>query len=339
MLNRYLRNAAIGVIIATAALTAAAQPAKAKLALPAVSILFAPVYIAQDAGYFKDAGVEVELSQLAGPAALNALIGGSSDFTTIAGLIQLRAAQRGQKTLAIAGLQENATTEIVLSAATVERLASAKTPMDRARALKGLTLAVDAANGLPHAYLRFVARQAGIDADRDIRLVFIAPPGMDAALQKKEVDGFVFSSPFTLEAVRRGAHLWISGPRGDFPEANPTTYNVLVARDGFCRSATATCRHMVGALDRSLALITAEPQKALAVLSKRFEKMDPELLKQAFESFQRNTPPRSMRMGKAFEHTVDAMFGPQDDKAALKALAKSRYTDDFVGSGKQVEPK
>ncbi|MDQ0610880.1 NitT/TauT family transport system substrate-binding protein [Variovorax sp. W1I1] len=334
MLNKYLRDAAIGVVMAASALAATAQPAKAKLVLPAVSILFAPVYIAEDAGYFKDAGVDVEISQLAGPAALNALIGGSSDFTTIAGLIQLRAAQRGQKTLAIAGLQENATTEIVLSAATAERLASAKTPMDRARALKGLTLAVDAANGLPHAYLRFVARQAGIDADRDIRLVFIAPPGMDAALQKKEVDGFIFSSPFTLEAARRGAYLWISGPRGDFPEVNPTTYNVLVARDGFCRSATATCRHMVGALDRSLALITAEPQKALALLSKRFEKMDPELLKQAFESFQRNTPARSMPMGKAFEHTVDVMFGPQDDKAALKALAKSLYTDDFVGSGK-----
>lgn len=334
MISKFLRNTAIGAVIAAAAVVAVAQPAKAKLVLPALSILFAPVYIAEDAGYFKEAGVDVELSQLAGPAALNALIGGSGDFTTIAGLIQLRAAQRGQKTLAIAGLQENATTEVVLSSATAERLASAKTPVDKARALKGLTLAVDAANGLPHAYLRFVARQAGIDADRDIRLVFIAPPGMDAALQKKEVDGFVFSSPFTLEAVRRGAQLWISGPRGDFPEVNPTTYNVLVARDGLCASAAATCRSMVSALNRSLTLITTEPQKALVLLTKRFDKMDPDLLKQAFESFQRNTPARSMPMGKAFDHTVDVMFGPQDDKAALKATAKTIYTDEFVSSGK-----
>lgn len=334
MFSKFLRNAAIGVVVAAMVAGAGAQPAKAKLVLPAVSILFAPVYIAEDAGYFKEAGVDVEVSQLAGPAALNALIGGSGDFTTIAGLIQLRAAQRGQKTLAIAGLQENATTEIVLSAATAERLAAARTPVEKARALKGLTLAVDAANGLPHAYLRFLGRQAGIDADRDIRLVFIAPPGMDAALQKKEVDGFVFSSPFTLEAVRRGAQLWISGPRGDFPEVNPTTYNVLVARDGYCATAAATCRSMVAALNRSLALITSDPQKALALLTKRFEKMDPELLKQAFESFQRNTPARAMPMGKAFERTVDIMFGPQDDKAALKATAKTIYTDEFVTPGK-----
>ncbi|RZI66679.1 MAG: ABC transporter substrate-binding protein [Variovorax sp.] len=334
MFTKFLRNAAIGAVVAAIAAGAGAQPAKAKLVLPAVSILFAPVYIAEDAGYFKEAGVDVEVSQLAGPAALNALIGGSGDFTTIAGLIQLRAAQRGQKTLAIAGLQENATTEIVLSAATAERLAAARTPVEKARALKGLTLAVDAANGLPHAYLRFLGRQAGIDADREIRLVFIAPPGMDAALQKKEVDGFVFSSPFTLEAVRRGAQLWISGPRGDFPEVNPTTYNVLVARDGYCATAAATCRSMVAALNRSLALITSDPPKALALLTRRFEKMDPELLKQAFESFQRNTPARAMPMGKAFEHTVDVMFGPQDDKAALKATAKTVYTDEFVTPGK-----
>lgn len=234
MSNPIARRLLVGAMLAAAALTAGAQPAKVRLVLPAVSILFAPVYIAQDAGYFMEAGVETDVSQLAGPAALNALIGGSADLTSIAGLLQLRAAQRGQKTLAIAGLQENATTEVVLSAEAAQRLSAARTPVERARALKGLTLAVDAANGLPHAFLRYVARQAGIDADRDIRLVFVAPPGMDAALQKKEVDGFVFSSPFTLEAVRRGAQLWISGPRGDFPDLNPTTYNVLVARDGYC---------------------------------------------------------------------------------------------------------
>lgn len=334
MSNPIARRLLVGAMLAAASLTAGAQPAKVRLVLPAVSILFAPVYIAEDAGYFTEAGVETDVSQLAGPAALNALIGGSADLTSIAGLLQLRAAQRGQKTLAIAGLQENATTEVVLSAEAAQRVSAARTPVERARALKGLTLAVDAANGLPHAFLRYVARQAGLDADRDIRLVFVAPPGMDAALQKKEVDGFVFSSPFTLEAVRRGAQLWISGPRGDFPDLNPTTYNVLVARDGYCTNAAATCRKLVAALDRSLALIAAEPQKAFALLARRFDKMDPELLKQAFESFQRNTPARSMPMGKAFDHTVATMFGPQDDKAALASLARTLYTDDFVGTSR-----
>lgn len=332
MIKKFIHRVLLGALLAAPMVTATAQGTKTKLMLPAVSILFSPVYIAEDAGYFKEAGLDVDVGVLAGPAALNALIGGSGDFTTIAGLIQMRAAQRGQKTLAIAGLQENATTEIVLSAATADRLSMARTPLDRARALKGLTLAVDAANGLPHAYLRYVARQAGMDADRDIRLVFIAPPGMDAALQKKEVDGFIFSSPFTLEAVRRGARLWISGPGGDFPDINPTTYNVLVARDGYCTSAVQACRAMVGALERSLRLITSEPQKALALLTKRFDKMDPELLKQAFESFRKNTPARPMPMGRAFEHTVDTMFSQQDDKEALKKLAKSLFTDEFVNT-------
>lgn len=334
MMLRILGRAIPCAFFAAAMLTsqALAQTTKAKLVLPAVSILFAPVYIAQDAGYFKEAGIDLELGLLAGPAALNALIGGSADFTTIAGLIQLRAAQRGQKTLAIAGLQENATTEVVLATSVAEKLSTAKTALDKAKALKGLTLAVDAANGLPHAYLRYIARQAGVDADRDIRLVFIAPPGMAAALQKKEVDGFVFSSPFTLEAVRNGATLWISGPRGDFPELNPTTYNVLVARDGYCTTSPAICTSMVAALGRSMRLITSDPQQALTLLTKRFEKMPPDLLKQAFDSSQRNTPPKPQPMGKAFDHTVDTMFGAADDKAALKELAKTVHSDNFVNA-------
>ncbi len=330
MLLNHLKKILVGLLAAVAATAVFAQPAKVKLVLPAISLLFAPVYIAEDSGYFKEAGLDVDLGVLGGPAALNALIGGSADLTVITGQIQLRAAQRGQKTLAIAGLQENATTEVVLSADAAQRLASAKTPIEKARALKGLTLAVDAANGLPHAFLRYIARQAGIDADRDVRLIFIAPTGMNAALQKKEIDGFAFSAPFTLEAVQKGATLWISPPRGDFLEMNPTTYSVLIARDGYCASATATCRSVISALERSMRLITTEPQKAYTVLAKRFESMDPDLMKRSFETFQRNTPPRPMPLSKAYDHTVDVMFGPQDDKPALKALAKTLFTDEFV---------
>jgi NitT/TauT family transport system substrate-binding protein len=328
-LVRHLPSLTMAAAMALAT-PAMAQAVKVKLVLPAVSVLFSPIYIAQDAGYFKEAGIDVEMGLLAGPAALNALIGGSGDFTSMTGTIQLRAAQRGQKTLAIAGLQEKATTEIVLGGPVADKLGTAKTPVDRAKALKGLTLAVDAANGLPHAYLRYVARQGGIDADRDIRLVFMSPTGMEAALQKREIDGFVFSSPFTLEAVKNGGRMWISGPGGDFPELTPTTYNVLVARDGYCTSAATTCRAMVAAIDRGMLMINSEPQKALALLSKRFDKMDPELMKAAFETFQRNTPPRSMPLAKAFDHTVETMFPPSEDHAALKALAKTIQTDQFV---------
>lgn len=312
--------------------TAQAQPVKATLVLPAVSVLFSPIYIAQDAGYFKDAGLDIELGLLGGPAALNALIGGSAEFTSIAGLLQLRAAQRGQKTLAIGGLQEVATSEIVLAAPVAERLASAKTPVERVRALKGLTLAVEAANGLPHAYLRYLGRQSGLDVDREIRLVFIAPPAMNAALQRKEIDGFVFSSPFTLEAIEHGAKLWVSGPGGDFPELTPTTYNVLVARDGYCGESPSACRAVIEALERSMQLITSDPEKALAIVAKRFEKIDPVLLAKAFESFQRVTPARPMPMAKAFEHTVETMYPDSEDKEALRRLAKTLYTDEFIAS-------
>ncbi|QJW85357.1 ABC transporter substrate-binding protein [Ramlibacter terrae] len=59
-----------------------------------MSVLFAPVYIAEEGGFFKEAGLDVDVGLLGGPAALNALIGGSGDFTTIAGLLGARRTTR-----------------------------------------------------------------------------------------------------------------------------------------------------------------------------------------------------------------------------------------------------
>lgn len=333
-LTRLLRVTALLTLGASALIahSVSAQTQKARLVLPATSVLFAPLYIAQDADMFKQAGVEVDMSLLPGPSALNAVIGGSAEFAVMPGFLVIRAAQRGQKTLAIAGLQETATTEIVLSPAVADKLSAEKTPIDRVRALKGLTLAVDAANGLPHAWLRYISRKAGIDADKDIRLSFIAPPNMDAALKKGDIDGFVFSSPFTLESVQRGARLWVSAPSGDFPELNPTTYSILVAKEGYCEKHPATCKAMVLALDRSMKLIKTDPQKSLALLSKRFERMDQELLKQAFEVFRRNTPDSPRPLNKAFAHTVDTMFDTVEDKSSLRSMTKSLYSDEYVNS-------
>ena len=65
MFARLFRHAAAAAFLAMLAGVASAQAVKVRLVLPAVSVLFAPVYIAEDAGYFKEAGLDVDLSLLA----------------------------------------------------------------------------------------------------------------------------------------------------------------------------------------------------------------------------------------------------------------------------------
>lgn len=87
-----------------------------------------------------------------------------------------------------------------------------------------------------HNYeLRYWLAAAGIDPDRDIRLVVLPPPFMVDALSEGHVDAFCVGEPWNSLAVDRGAGviivpksaLWRQGPekvlgiRADFAEQNP----------------------------------------------------------------------------------------------------------------------
>jgi two-component system, oxyanion-binding sensor len=72
-----------------------------------------------------------------------------------------------------------------------------------------------------HAYeLRYWLAEAGIDPDRDVRLVFIPPSRMAARLRSGEIDGFCVGAPWNAvaeaagsgEILIRAREFWPSGP-------------------------------------------------------------------------------------------------------------------------------
>lgn len=94
-----------------------------------------------------------------------------------------------------------------------------------------------------HNYeLRYWLAAAGIDPDRDIRLVVLPPPFMVDALSEGHVDAFCVGEPWNSLAVDRGAGvivvpksaLWRQGPekvlgiRADFAEQNPERTSSLL---------------------------------------------------------------------------------------------------------------
>lgn len=72
-----------------------------------------------------------------------------------------------------------------------------------------------------HAYeLRYWLAEAGIDPDRDVRLLFIPPPQMAARLSSRDIDGFCVGAPWNAVAEAEGAgeilirarEFWPAGP-------------------------------------------------------------------------------------------------------------------------------
>ena len=94
--------AALVILLAAPVRAEDAKPAEIVLANPAISLSFSASYLAEDLGIFKKNGLDVKMIEVAGVGALNAVISGSADFGQPSSLSVTRAAQKGQRLLAIA---------------------------------------------------------------------------------------------------------------------------------------------------------------------------------------------------------------------------------------------
>ena len=131
--------AALGTAVGFCPNAGAAQEMDVVMALPAVTLTFSLVFIAEDAGFFKKEHLKVSTRNLVGVAATNAVIAGSADFTMGTGPVFLRAAAQGQRMLALANLIDRPLVELVMrkDVAEAEKITPQTTLAERGKALKG----------------------------------------------------------------------------------------------------------------------------------------------------------------------------------------------------------
>ena len=105
-----------------------------------------------------------------------------------------------------------------------------------------LTFAVVFPYSMHNYELRYWMAQAGIDPDRDVRLVVVPPPRMAPRLRAGDIDGFCVGAPWNAVSVSEGAgeiliyasELWRLGPdkvfgvTDAFAAANPDTLQAML---------------------------------------------------------------------------------------------------------------
>jgi len=305
------------------------------IALPATSLNFSALYVAEDMGFWKDAGVNVKLDlNWPGPPAINAALAGKVDFVSVPAAPLLHANARGQKLEAIANMLDRLNNEIVLSPAFAQRahLKAGATAEERSRALRGARIAVDAPNGMPHFALKYAASRAGLDADRDLVVTPIAYPAMLAALRSGQVDGIAAGPPWPAMARKEGLAITVvSFAADDFPELSPFNAMMIGARPGLCESRKETCRNVVAGVKKALAFIHERPDEAVTLLQKRFERLDPTLVKEAFGWVLESTPRSAVIDETGFAHAQDFLIGSKvlQESEKLSSFA-GLYTNDYA---------
>ena len=252
------------VTVLGAAFVARAQaPEETTLAVPAFSLTFSSTFVAEELALWEKEGLRVKVSTVAGVGAANAVLAGSVDFALTSAATLVRGGTRGQQLFAIAQLMDSAPTQIVLRKDVAEKAGLvADAPLaQRAQVLRGKRMAVDSVNSINHILLKFVARKAGVDPEKDLTVTPMQPPNMIAALKSGAIDGISMSVPWPVMATREGLTVTlVSVPRGDIPEMTPFAFILLVTRPGFCDTKPSVCKKLVAGYKRSLGLIHDKPR-------------------------------------------------------------------------------
>ena len=322
-----------GLLVGLGPTASKAQEINVILALPAATLTFSAPFLAEDAGFFKREGLKVSVRNIVGVGSVNAVLAGSADFTMGTGPVFLRAAAQGQRMYAIANLVDRPLVALVLRKDVAEAAGiSDKTPLaERAKAMKGKTIAIQGVGSIVHAWQRLVAHRGGLDLEKDVRIAPMDPPAMLPALENKAIDGYATSMPFTTQAIVKGSAVMLASAASDAPDLVPFAYGLVYAKPETCRDKREMCARMARALAGAARFIREKPAEALEILRKRFDRLDPEMLNAAWQvaSKAHAQDARVTIAGLENSQRVSLEAGLLAEKDALTSF-EGLYTDEFL---------
>jgi ABC-type nitrate/sulfonate/bicarbonate transport system substrate-binding protein len=303
------------------------------MALPAPTLTFSAPFLAEDAGFYRKEGLKVTHRIVVGVGSVNAVIAGSADFTIGTGPVFLRAAAQGQRLLAFANLIDRPLVELVLrkDVAAAAAIGNSEPLAERAKTLKGKTVAIQGVGSIVHAWERLVAHRGGLDVEKDVRIAPMDPPGMLAALETRQIDGFATSLPFTTEAVVKDKAVMLASAATDAPDLLPFAYGLVYTRPDTCSKQREKCARVARALAAANRLIREQPAAALELLKKRFDKMDATVLAAAWQTVSQAHSENLRVTIAGLEHSQQVsleskLLEPKDALTSFGGL----YTDEFV---------
>ncbi|OYY42766.1 MAG: ABC transporter substrate-binding protein [Rhodospirillales bacterium 24-66-33] len=192
MRRRTLLAAAPMMLVAPHVVRAQAKPEKSKVILAVggkSALYYLSLTIAERKGFFKEAGIDVEINDFQGGAkSLQALMGGSADVVAGAYEHTIRMQQRGQDVTGFALIGRGMQICIALRNDVAARV---KGPAD----IKGMKFGVTAPGSSTNMLLNFWAAKGGLKASDVVAIGVGAGASVIAAVEKGEVDGVSQTDP------------------------------------------------------------------------------------------------------------------------------------------------
>lgn len=258
---KLLAAAAALALLAGPALAQAPEKPKIVIGVGGKPLLYyLPLTIAESKGYFKDAGLEVEITDFGGGArALQSLLGGSADVVTGAYEHTIRMQTKGQDVRAV--LELGRFPGIVL-AVKKEKAGQIKSPAD----LKGMKIGVTAPGSSTNFFVNYLMAKAGAKY-QDASFIGVGT-GLSAvaAIKKGEIDAISNLDPVISKLETDGDVVILAdsrteaGTKAIFGGANPAA--VVYLKNDFIEKNPNTTQAIVTAHYRALKwIVSASPEE------------------------------------------------------------------------------
>ena len=292
-------------------LSAAAPLKKVRAAFTAFAYANPPFWIAKDLRVFEKYGLDVELVYVGGARNIQALIGGSVDFSQAGGASVVTAAAQGAGVV-ILGTVFRRLVFGVHAAPQVKDLGD----------LKGKSMAVGNVGGNSYfAGLLFLSK-VGLVANKDVTFrVLSGTPEVLSALQHGQVQAGVMSPPSTTIAARMGFRQLFDIANLDLPF--PTVSVASTRR--FVQENPETILNVLRATAEAIYVYKTQPELTLPVVAKymRVPKDDP-ALRESYETYGKQLDQNLRPSLEGIKFILDFLA---DQRLALKTKNPADFVD------------
>lgn len=258
--GKFMRYLGLSLLLFGLNTLALAQAPKDITILMGSSVYQTPMFVADAEGYFKAEGVNVTIIQMAsGAAAMDSFRAGQGDILMAGDFPSVKLWSLDKEMVGISAIVSDDEVPVIVGRRELQR------PSD----LRGKRVSTKVGSTFEFFLYRYLASENL--GKEDIKLINLDPPELVVALDKGEIDAFVWNEPYGIRAREISGdrvHVITTG-KGFFTE-----WILLSARREWADQNRDTVSGVLRALDRASKFAREHPPKASAIVTRytRLEK-------------------------------------------------------------------
>jgi NitT/TauT family transport system substrate-binding protein len=307
--------------------------AKGVYAAPGLS--FSALFLAERAGLWGKKGVTAELKQVqGGPLTMVALTNREATFGGVASTDPVVGWGKGIKTIAVGAFTGSLAMQFTARKDWMARAGvSPKSSLEeKLKALKGARIGASTIGGGPAQYARYLARSAGFDPERDLKILAVGfGAARMAALRTNQVDLTCGDAPEADQVELEGFGELFLNCAEDVPVFREFAYTLVLVTPEVAGAQPDLVRRVAQTLGEANDMFATKFGEAVDILKQQFPTVPPKALERALER-DRDTYPRGCRMTRPmWENNIKVALETKMITAPLPTQEGVLWTNGFLG--------